>query len=139
MCTNARTTNPPIYALPTFLYTHHRYTFTLLIARKITPHVTSSITPIAPPTFSITTHTHTHTHTGTSLVPLMHDPSTPVKTAAFSQYPRGYQKPEEGHPLALIHCIESVLHDLFCCVKWVLYALLYSNKSVLYALPLLLC
>lgn len=29
---------------------------------------------------------------GSSLVPLMRDPSSPVKTASFSQYPRGYQK-----------------------------------------------
>merc|ERR1712127_47133 len=29
---------------------------------------------------------------GSSLMPLMRDPSSPVKTASFSQYPRGYQK-----------------------------------------------
>jgi len=29
---------------------------------------------------------------GSSLVPLMRNPSSPVKTASFSQYPRGYQK-----------------------------------------------
>merc|ERR1712224_1108493 len=29
---------------------------------------------------------------GSSLVPLMRDPSSPVKTASFSQYPRSYQK-----------------------------------------------
>ena len=28
---------------------------------------------------------------GSSLVPLMKTPGTPVKIAAFSQYPRGYQ------------------------------------------------
>merc|ERR1712007_269637 len=37
---------------------------------------------------------------GSSLVPLMKDPSNPIKSASFSQYPRGYQKPsgeeEEG-------------------------------------------
>jgi arylsulfatase A-like enzyme len=30
---------------------------------------------------------------GSSLVPLMKDPSKPIKSASFSQYPRGYQKP----------------------------------------------
>merc|ERR1712178_188167 len=30
---------------------------------------------------------------GSSLVPLMKDPSKPVKTASFSQYPRGYVRP----------------------------------------------
>lgn len=34
---------------------------------------------------------------GTSLVPMMKDPSKPVKLASFSQYPRGYQKPSEGY------------------------------------------
>ena len=29
---------------------------------------------------------------GSSLVPLMKTPSKPVKVAAFSQYPRGYQR-----------------------------------------------
>merc|ERR1719174_2208716 len=31
---------------------------------------------------------------GSSLVPLMHDSSKPVKSASFSQYPRGYVKPQ---------------------------------------------
>jgi hypothetical protein len=38
---------------------------------------------------------------GSSLVPLMKDPSKPIKTASFSQYPRGYQHPHRQHPHAL--------------------------------------
>jgi len=34
---------------------------------------------------------------GTSLVPLIQNPNNPVKPAAYSQYPRGYQKPGTEH------------------------------------------
>ena len=32
---------------------------------------------------------------GVSLMPLIQDPTTPIKPAAYSQYPRGYQRPGE--------------------------------------------
>jgi hypothetical protein len=34
---------------------------------------------------------------GTSLLPLIDDPDTPVRMAAYSQYPRGYVRPGEEH------------------------------------------
>jgi len=51
---------------------------------------------------------------GSSLVPLMRDPSTPVKTASFSQYPRGYQKP--GSKFSEFHDLESSQPSMSACI-----------------------
>jgi iduronate 2-sulfatase len=53
---------------------------------------------------------------GSSLVPLMRTPQTPVKTAAFSQYPRGYQRtPSRTNRLdnILDHMYTTTGSDLF--------------------------
>lgn len=53
---------------------------------------------------------------GSSLVPLMRNPKLPVKTAAFSQYPRGYQRSSgraNGVGRAPDHMYTTAGSDLF--------------------------
>merc|ERR1712139_111355 len=52
---------------------------------------------------------------GSSLVPLMKDPSSPVKSASFSQYPRGYQKP--GELFSIIEAEAESTPTMSACIK----------------------
>jgi hypothetical protein len=47
---------------------------------------------------------------GTSLLPLITAPTTPIRKAAYSQYPRGYQSPT-AHTSALFESADLALKD----------------------------
>merc|ERR1712217_174422 len=63
---------------------------------------------------------------GSSLVPIMRDPSRGVKTASFSQYPRGYQKPDGSVEVGAAEMSETpstspcILNDKSCTMGYTL-------------------
>ena len=73
---------------------------------------------------------------GVSLMPLIQDPNTPIKPAAYSQYPRGYQRPgEENEEMLEIVASDSLKAGPSKCLNGhctMGYSMLTNYKNIEY-------